>query len=354
LYWKARDELSRESSLRRSYYELLRDDLDQFVAEYALKDSYDNFSRAGISYPFVERKEMKPRARIPKQEYELQNSFLMIFAEDAIPEGHKKYIRFFDSNKTTKTNLMRSKTLLTLAPDFDRSRKFLETASFYDFLRELLPVDYALLVQRDTGTPATKNRYCISHFHVRVDWPITEAAEDLARHLRYISKDIYEKGEDCAQHLEKKFFEFYGLPEMIGGRRTAASVAAQYFQRFPFITTIYVASSESRSLIRYCEHGASKTVLLRITAREMSRVAEANNLLIRDFKKHYMVVKNGKAGIFMFRASYSPTGPAMPPEDGKLREIKPELFWLTVSAQHLLPRSDAWAYPPLNYNLIYS
>jgi len=164
---------------------------------------------------------------------------------------------------------------------------------------------------------------------VRVDWPITEAAEDLARHLRYISKDIYEKGDDCAQYLEKKFFEFYGLPEMIGGRRTAASVAAQYFRRFPFITTIYVASSESRSLIRYNEYGGGKTVLLRLTAREMSKVAEANNLRIRDFKKHYMVDKNGKAGVFMFRASYSPTTPAMPPEDGKLREIKPELFWLT-------------------------
>lgn len=352
--WKNRNELSRESRLRRSYYELLRDGLTQFVADYALKDSYENFIKAGLDYPFVERKELKPRARIPKQEYELQNSLLLIFAEDSIPESHKKYIRFFDSNRTTKTNLMRSKTLLMLGPDFDRNCKYLESISFYNFLKELLPVDYALLIQRDTATAGSRNRYCISHFHVRIDWPITEAAEDLARHLRYISKDIYEKGESCAESLQKKFFEYYGLPEMIGGRRTAASVAAHYFRKLPFITTVYVSSTESRSLICYNEYGVSKTVLLRLTSREISKAAGAGNLLTRDFKNNYMLHKDGREGIFMFRADYAPTIQAIPPEDGKLRDLKPELFWLTVKSQYILPRSDRWSCPPLAYNYLYS
>lgn len=353
MYWRTRDELSLENRLRRSYYELLRDELDQFIMAYALKESYENFKSQDVAYPFVERKELKPRARIPKEEYSLHNSFLVIFAEDTIPQAYKKYIRFFDTNKTTKTNLLRSKTL-SLGPDFDRSQKFLDSVHFYNFLKDLLPVDYALLIQRDTSQAKTKHRYYISHFHVRIDWPISEAAEDLARYLRYISKDVYEKGEKYAEDVQKKFFEYYGLPDMIGGRRTAASVAAQYLRRLPFISTVYVSSSESRSLYRYCEQGVAKMVLMRLNAPEMEQVAERNQMSVRQFKRFYMLDQNGKSGVFLFRVTYAHTAPAQPPEDGKLREIKPELFWLTVKYQHVLPLPGVWEHPPLRVNLIYT
>ncbi|MFO7930418.1 MAG: hypothetical protein ACQETG_01955 [Thermodesulfobacteriota bacterium] len=352
MYWRTREELSLENRLRRSYYELLRDELDQFILAHSLKESYENFKNNNTPYPFVERKELKPRARLPKDEYSLHNSFLVIFAEDAIPEAYKKYIRFFESNKTTKTNLLRSKTL-SLGPDFDRSQKFLDSVHFYNFLKDLLPVDYALLIQRDTSQAKSKHRYYLSHFHVRIDWPIAEAAEDLARHLRYISKDVYEKGEKYAEDVQKKFFEYYGLPEMSGGRRTAASVAAQYLRRLPFISTVYVSSSESRSLNRYSEQGVAKMVLMSLSAKEMDQVAERNSMQVRELKRFYMLDQNGKDGIFLFRVSYAHTAPALPPEDGKLRDIKTELFWLTVKSQHLLPLPGVWEHPPLRVNLIY-
>jgi len=354
LYWRAREELSLENRLRRSYYEVLRDDLDHFTLSYALKDSYTNFMESNLSYPFVERKELKPRARIPKIEYEQHNTFLVMYLEDTIPQEHKKYIRFFEANRSTKTNLLRSKTL-PLGPDFDRSEKFLDSARFFDFMRELLPVDYALLIQRDSTQSKSRPRYHLSHFHVRIDWPISEASEDLARYLRYVSKDIYEKGEKYAEDVQKKFFEHYGLPEMIGGRRTAASVAAQYMRKMPFISTIYVSSSESRSLYRYSEQGVSKSVLMRLSNREMEQVVEKNAISLRELKENYMLDRNGKnGGVFLFKVTYSNTPPATPPEDGKLRDIKPELFWLTVRNQHVLPLPGVWNYPPLRYNLIYS
>jgi len=101
-FWKYREELSLANKLRRSYYELLRDDLDQFLAQHALIDSYQNFINHGNPYPFVEKRELKPRARIPDQEYDLHNTFLVIFAEDSVPVQHKKYIRFFDENRRPK------------------------------------------------------------------------------------------------------------------------------------------------------------------------------------------------------------------------------------------------------------
>ncbi len=351
-FWSVREELSQADRLRRSYYELLRDELDQFMLQYALIDSYANFCCRDSKYPFVEKRELKPRARIPDVEYECQNAFIVLFVEDTIPDACKKYIRFFDVNKTTKTNLLRSKTL-PLERTFDRTQKYLESVHFLNFLKILLPVDYALLIQRDPASRA-RSRYALSHFHVRVDWPIADAAEDLARNLRYISKELYEKGDKYAEDIQKKFFEYYGLPVMAGGRRTAAIVAAQYMKQIPCITTVYAGSSESRALFRISERGVSRSILMKFNESEMTQIAEAGNLSVRSFKKNYLVAREGKSGICIFQAIYDYTDPARPPDDKKLREIKPDLYWLTVGGQQILPKPGIVKRPPLPVNLIYS
>ena len=97
-FWCVREELSQKNRLRRSYYELLRDELDQQMLQYALIDSYNNFIQKKIPYPFVEKRELKPRARIPAVEYDCQNTFLVIFLEDRIPAIHKKYSRGEQTN----------------------------------------------------------------------------------------------------------------------------------------------------------------------------------------------------------------------------------------------------------------
>jgi hypothetical protein len=351
-FWRVREELSNKGRLRRSYYELLRDDLDQFMLQYALVDSYNNFVTNNVAYPFVEKRELKPRARIPDVEYGYHNSSLVIFTEGTITDDHKKYIRFFTDNRTTKTNLLHSKSFLCL-DKFDRTQKYLESLHFYDFLKGLLPVDYALLLQREPNS-ASKNRYSISHFHVRIDWPIVDAAEDLARNLRYISKDIYEKGDKYAEDIQKKYFEYYGLPLMAGGRRTAAVVAAQYLKRVPCITTVYVGSSESRSLIRISERGVSKCILMKLSDKEMEQIAQENGISLLSFKKNYIIAREKNHGICIFQAIYSYTNHARPPDDGKLREINSDFYWLSVSGQHLCPKPGVWKYPPIPLNVIYS
>ena len=351
-FWSVREELSQVNRLRRSYYEMLRDELDQFILDHCLVNSYMRFLSSGTPYPFVEKRELKPRARIPGLEHELQNTFLVLFVEDTIPANYKKYIRFFNVNKTTKTNLLQSKAL-PLPENFDRNQKYVESAHFFNFLKVLLPVDYALLIQRDPAT-RSKNRYSLSHFHVRIDWPITEAAENMAQSLRYISKDLYEKGDDYAEIVQKKFFEYYGLPLMVGGRRTAAIVAAQYLKRIPCISTVYVGSSESRALIRVSERGVSKAILMRLGEDEMQQIADANNLVLRTFKKNYVVARYRRKGICIFQVTYAYTNHARPPDDGKLREINPDVNWLTVGQEHLLPKPGVTKYPPLPISMVYS
>jgi hypothetical protein len=351
-FWNYREELSLANKLRRSYYELLRDDLDQFLIQYALVDSYQNFASRGIPYPFVEKRELKPRARIPEQEYDLHNSFLVLFVEDSIPAEHKKYIRFFDESRTTKVNLMRSEISPALGKNA-RQARYLESVHFRNFTRALLPVDYALLIQRDS-TSANRHRYFLSHYHVRIDWPISEAAEDLARSLRYISKELYEKGEKVAEDLQKKLFEYYNQPTMAGGRRTAAIVAAQYLRRVPGISTVYSSSSASRALIRICERGVSKLTLMKFLKPDLEQIAAAHGLSPHKVKKYYVVAREGTERVCIAQASYALTSQARLPEDGKLRDLKADLNWLTVGEQHLLPKPGVWNYPPLPVNFIYT
>jgi hypothetical protein len=351
-FWSIREELSQINRLRRSYYELLRDELDHFMHRYALVESFNNFQNRKMPYPYVEKRELKPRARIPDVEYDAQNAFIVIFAEDTIPAAHKKYLRFFDVNKTTKTNLMASKSL-PLKGKFDRNQKYIDSVHFFNFLKVLLPVDYALLIQRDPYSKV-KDRYSLSHFHVRVDWPIADAAEDLARTLRYISKDLYEKGDKYAEDVQKKFFEYFSLPVMAGGRRTAAVVAAQYLKRLPCITTVYAGSSETRALLRVSERGVSKSILVKLSNRDINLIAEASHMRTPTFKKNYVVVRKRTYGICIFQVTYLFTDQSRPPEDGKLREIKPDLNWITVGGQYLLPKPSAVRYPPIPLNYIYT
>lgn len=351
-YWNFREELSRQNRLRRSIYDTLRDELDEYLLQYGLVESHQNFVNHNIPYPFVEKRELKPRARIPDVEYELINRFLVIFVEDRIPSAYKKYIRFFDDYKVTKENLMRSETV-RFSKKYYRNLKFFESTHFSEFLKTLLPVDYALLIQRDPTVKA-RNRYSLSHFHVRIDWPIADAAEDLAVQLRYISKDLYEKGEAYAEEIQKKFFEYSGFPITSGGRRTAAMVSAQFLKKVPCITTVYVGSSESRAVYRIGERGVSKYILMKLSNNDIEHIAETYRWQVDTVRKNYLVAEQEDGGIVIFQTTYNHTSHARLPDDGKLRELNSEYFWMTVANQTILPKPGIWNMSPLPFSTIYT
>jgi hypothetical protein len=348
--FKTRNELSWEDRLRRSYYEVLRDELDHYILQYALVDSYNNFIRQKMPYPFVETRELKPRARIPSTEFEAQNSFLLVFFEESVKAIHKKYIRFFDVNKTTKANLIDHQNFPSIEK-FEKQIKYFETDGFFSFLESMLPVDYALLIQRNT---IKKVKYALTHFHVRIDWPIAEAAEDLAIALRYISKDLYENGDKYAEDLQKKFFEYYGVPLMAGGRRTAAIIAAQYFKRFGGISTVYVGSSESRSLLTIGDQGVSKYILVKLSLAQVNKIVKQGSITKKQFIKNYVVAQDGRFYISILNVRYANTIHALPPEGGKLRELNPDINWLTVSSECIVPKPFVKKYAPVQYKMIYS
>ncbi|MFH1076237.1 MAG: hypothetical protein V1753_05260 [Pseudomonadota bacterium] len=331
---------------------MLRDELDCLLIQYCLVESYQKFVQNNIAYPFVEMRELKPRAIIPDVEHDLHNNLLLIFSEDSIPNPHKKYIRFFDDNKLTKENLLKMQHI-NFYKDIPQNLKMFESMQFSLLLKDLLPIDYALLIQRDPSVKS-KTRYALSHFHVRIDWPITDAAEDLMRRLKYIQKDLYEKGDEHAENLQKKFFEYYGLHPLAGGRRTAAAIAAQYLKRVPYVTTVYVGSSESRSLTKISERSQTRYVLIQLDQAEIAALCSSQGIDMETFINSYLISKTEKGGVAIFQSNYAATIHAEPTEESKVRDLNMDYSWLTVKGQHLIPCYQAWDSSPLAYSRIYS
>jgi hypothetical protein len=347
-----RNEIGWNERFRRCLYFFLRDELDSLILTEALIESYRAFKEADKDYPFVERRELKPRARIVGPEYPEHRHFIIIFNEDTLPQQSKTHIRFLDSNKVTKENLG-NLALFDLQEVFHQRMRYFDDCSFPVLLRSLLKSDFAVLIQRDPTIKA-RYRFGVSHFHVRIDWPLAYAAEDLGRHLRYISKDLYEKGEKFGEALQQKLYEYYGLHYTVGGRRTAALVASQYLAQFDFISTVYISSSEARMLIRMSEQGVSKYALVRLDSTEMKELAKSVNMKEDEFAKAYLIDRTAEYGVGILLVTYERNEHSTPPADGKLRDLNPDYQWLNVDLQLLVPPPTSGDVRPIHISRVYT
>ena len=317
----------------------------------SLVDSYYNYQKNGAYYSFLDKSELKPKSKKREQESELFNTFIVIFAENAIGPQLKNYIRFFPENRVVKKNLEYLANF-SLYKQFHQNLRYFDNPGFLDFLEELINVDYALLVQPDT-TIKKKNRYSLTHFHVKIDWPIADAAEDLAKWLRYIQNSLHESGDKPARILQNKLFEYYGCHHSVGGRRTAGLIATQLLRKLDSISTVFVSSSESRSMYKYSERGVSIFFLIQLTEKQVNALAEREGMNIDTFQSTYLYpAKNFYIGIS--EASYGPTVHSKPPENGKLRKLKPAYNWLKLRDEFLHPKDEAQHAKPVSYDWVYT
>ena len=352
LNWPYRHHLPQKLRLRRSLYEVLRDQMDLSLTKLALIDSYKNFCRAGEPYPFVPKRDLKPRARVIEKEHSNQNHFLILFCEGTIDPKYKKYIRFFEHNKLTK-DAVDKMAPVTLHTHYTNNLRYFNNPDFATLIKDLSGIDYALLIQNDPSIKR-QNRYRMTHFHVRIDWPIDNATEEMAHNYRYISKELYEHGEKYAHNLENKLFENYGFHHSVGGRRTAAVVASQLLKNMPFISTVYVSSAESRTLTRVSERGTSKFILIKVPIPELKKLAKEHDIPYHKLISNYMIDVNDRCGIGILHVVYRSTPYSKPPENGKIRRLWPDYQWLAVTDQILIPLPDQVESTPIRYPIIYS
>jgi len=349
----SRFELSHNEKVRRSIYVFLRDELERKLQTVAFHEPYKTCRERGVTFPYVDPAELRPRnKREFGKEFSEVRPFFLVFCEDHLTEAFQKYVRFNDSNKVRKENI-------SLVPDIRLHRSFNETArffekdAFFELLDPLLDVDYCVLLQRDTRVK-NANRFALSHFHVKIDWPIADAAESLAKELRYISKNLYEKGEKYAETLQQKLFEYYGCHhQATGGRRTAALIAAQYLKFAPGLSTVYVASAESRTLTRYSEKGVGRYALIQMDKAYINHLLETYAITPEAFRQSYVIGENDNCFDLLLFVAYDHTEYALPPFDGKLRLLKPDYSWLSVSQELILPLPHAQNSRPLPVKYIY-
>lgn len=351
MWWQFRERLTYFEKLRRSHYELLRDALETRLMKISLVDSFYKYLKNGEEYTFPDKSELKPKSKKMEKESDLFNTFLVIFCEGTVRPAFKSYIRFFPENKIIKQNLEYLHNV-SLYKKFHQNLKYFEHYGFLDFIGNLLNVDYALLIQQDSSIKK-KNRYALTNFHVKIDWPISDAAENLAKTLKYIHNNLYENGDKEAHLLQNKLFEYYACSHNVGGRRTAGFIASQLLRKEKFITTIFVSSSESRSMIKYSERGVSKFFLIKLTDSQINALAKREGMDVNILKQMY-VYPGDDYFVGISEAVYGYTAHSLPPEDGKLRKLKPAYNWLKLRDEFLHPKETAPNYRPIYYNWIYS
>lgn len=345
--WKFREQLSYYDRLRRSLYEVLRDTLERRLIKISLVDSYYKYEKNNVPYSFLERSELKPKSKKMEKESELFNTFIVIFCEGSLHPELKNYIRFFPENKVIKKNIEYLANF-SLYKRFNQNMKYFEKPSFFDFLESLLNVDYALLIQQDP-TLKKKNRYALTHFHVKIDWPIADAAEDLAKYLKYIQNNLYENGDKEARILQNKLFEYYGCHHSVGGRRTAGLIAAQLLRKMDFISTVFVSSSESRSMMKYSERGVSKFFLTQFNEEQIISFSEKGKIPPEKLKELYLYpAKDSYIGVSEVIYRYTSYG--KPPESGKLRRVKPAYNWIRIAGEYLHPRNNLLDVDPIPWS----
>ncbi len=349
--WLYRERLNYYEKLRRSLYEIARDALEIQLVKVALIDSFYKYIENDIEYSFLDKSELRPKSKKMERESELFNTFIVILCEGAINPSLKNYIRFFPENKAIKKNLEYLANF-TLFKRYTPNLRYFDEPPFLGFVKELLNIDYALLIQQDP-TIKKKNRYALTHFHVKIDWPIADAAEDLAKSLRYIQNNLYENGDEQARVLQNKLFEYYGCHHSVGGRRTAALIAAQLLRKLDSISTIFISSAESRSMIKYSERGVSKFFLIKLTNSDISELAIKEGMDTEELKTSYLYpAKNYHVGVS--EAVYDYTQYSKPPEDGKIRKVKPAYNWLSLTDEFLHPKPDLPNRRPVSYDWVYS
>lgn len=349
--WRYRERLNYYEKLRRSLYEVLRDALERRLMKISLIDSFHHYQKNGIHYSFLDKSELKPASKKVEKESELFSTFIVIFCEGVVSPELKNYIRFFPENSVVKKNLEYLANF-SLYKRFHHNLRYFDNPGFLDFLEELLNIDYALLIQQD---PTVKKitRYPLTHFHVKIDWPIADAAEDLARWLRYIQNNLYENGDKEARFLQNKLFEYYGCHHSAGGRRTAGLIAAQLLRKLDFISTVFVSSSESRCMYKYSERGVSKFFLIQLTKEQVNELAHREGIKEDVFESTYLYPAEGYF-VGISEASYGRTKHSKQPEDGKLRKFRPAYNWLKLRDKFLHPKLNALDAKPISYDWVYT
>lgn len=354
------DSLSWDDRLNRCYFFAVAAIVDRTLIEHVLISSMKRFIDANEEYPFVKPAELKPGGIAPTLEHPLHNTALVLLLEQEFPDNLKTFIRVRKKNALIAKNL--NYFTLPDAENIDGIGAFREIMSVktMEAIKPLLGLDMGLLAQRKKK----KGSYGIefSNFHVRIDAVLDSIIEDFGVELKYLSKHLFEQGEEYADLLEAKFYESFGMKINASGRRTAAIVGHRLLSQYlDSLHTVYCGSTEARCLYKiHSDDTLTRIVLIQITNSDIEEITSTFNLTVPELEAHYLIPadkekkpgKGLKAALFLVRNTRQPAG--LPPIDRKpRREISVMERWISIDLQCILPLPSSTDRPPLQWNWVY-
>lgn len=323
---------------RRPEFPSVRQHLTTLLVRHALINSYVRFKEANRPYPFVEATHLVPGQAVRSIERSFQNTALVFAVDGMLPVSLNKHFRLRSSNRVTWRNIQR------LAPDLDLSEykatdNRFDSPGFDPLLTKLLPLDYALLVQR--GDEEAGDGFQLSHLHVKVERLADNAIKDLGRKLGYIDRRLFERGEDFVEMLESKFYEYHGFSWNASGRKSAAAMAAQLFADESLCFAVFVASQEENRLTVLDDTDlVSQYLLVRLDARQRAAFrATLHEAGIADASAYLVSDAGERSPVLILRTQLRRTRAALTVKRSH-RDREVLAPWLELVGEHLLPCHD--------------
>ncbi|MEO5363302.1 MAG: hypothetical protein H7838_06720 [Magnetococcus sp. DMHC-8] len=327
---------------RRDPYLFTRERIARTLINHTLINSYHNFSASGLSYPFVAPGKLRPGTVSTAREFELQNSALVILINGTIPEKLRKNFRFREGNRLCKENLLEVASDLSELNQYKWSMRNSNHKDFDALLKMLLPLDYALLVQRVEDGDVWP--FEMTHFHVKVERLMDNAIRGLASYLHYLELSLYERGEVYVDLLEKKFFEYFNFYHNASSRRCAAALAAQLlaWKRIP--ATIFISSQQTRRLTFLTTSATSEEVhveqyvLLKVDDELSGQLVAVSKTWPVDLHRDFLLTGADQAKIALLRVRFEHTEAGRPGPVGQpVRTVNPREKWIRVKDEALIP-----------------
>ena len=327
---------------RQDPYLFTREKIARTLIDYTLLDSYKNFNADGTPYPFVSPNKLRPGTTTNAKEYEQQNSALVILINGIIPEKMRKNFRFREGNRLYKENLLEVAPDLPELDQYKWSMRHSNHGGFADLMKMLLPLDYALLVQRVEDGDSWP--FEMTHFHVKVERLMDNAILGLAAYLNYLDHSLYEQGEEYVDLLEKKFFEYFNFYHNASGRRCAAALAAQLLAWKKIPATLFISSQQTRRLTFLTTTQTSEEIqveqyiLLNVDDELKDQLTLASKAWPIDLYKDFLFEGSDKTTVAVLRARFEHTEASRPCAVGQpIRMVNPREKWIRLKDEALIP-----------------
>ena len=308
------------------------------LVRFTLIESLENFQSHRREYPFVAREKLFPSVNVHNREWHYQHPAFVILLDGVMPRPLNKNFRLRLSNLVSWRNLLKVLPESELK-DFKAADCDVETTEFSSLLKKLLPLDFALLVQREGPRIETQR---LTHMHVKVERLTDIAIRELGKELSYIDRTLFERGEDYVESLEAKFFEYFGFSAHASGRKSAAAMAAQLLMKYDTDFTVFVASqSDLRLTLLRNHHRIEQYFLIALGDAAYHQLSEQYAPEVLD---RYQIdrLESGEH-VFIYRVHFDRTAAALP-GDREIREKSLQARWLDfvqgeiVDAELTLPQ----------------